>query len=196
MWPKQRPVRKPMLQEISNDILNDRYYQALKLTKKLIEYEQEVVNVYATQLEAYRTAKNSSNMSGREIEAAALTRCATMLSDCQKHWDSPVRDKELDEALCTNQRVWSILQSELVRPDNPLPKKLKEDLLTLSVFIDKRIIEVMANPESAKLNILIDINLNLAAGLNSMPANEEISEKEPSAMPVPPQRLSQASTRA
>lgn len=38
------PSRKPMLQEISNDILNDRYYQALKLTKKLIEYEQEVVN--------------------------------------------------------------------------------------------------------------------------------------------------------
>jgi len=38
------PSRKPILQEISNDILNDRYYQALKLTKKLIEYEQEVVN--------------------------------------------------------------------------------------------------------------------------------------------------------
>ena len=38
------PSRKPILQEISNDILNDRYYQALKLTKQLIEYEQEVVN--------------------------------------------------------------------------------------------------------------------------------------------------------
>ena len=38
------PSRKPMLQEISNDILNDRYYQALKLTRKLIEYEQEVIN--------------------------------------------------------------------------------------------------------------------------------------------------------
>jgi flagellar biosynthesis repressor protein FlbT len=38
------PSRKPMLQEISNDILNDRYYQALKLTKKLIEYEREIIN--------------------------------------------------------------------------------------------------------------------------------------------------------
>jgi len=38
------PSRKPILQEISDHILNDRYYQALKLTKKLIEYEQEVVN--------------------------------------------------------------------------------------------------------------------------------------------------------
>jgi flagellar biosynthesis repressor protein FlbT len=38
------PSRKPMLQEIGDHILNDRYYQALKLTKKLIEYEQEVIS--------------------------------------------------------------------------------------------------------------------------------------------------------
>jgi len=38
------PSRKPMLQAISAHILNESYYQALKLTKKLIEYEQEVVN--------------------------------------------------------------------------------------------------------------------------------------------------------
>lgn len=37
------PSRKPILQEISNRILNGQYYQALKLAKKLIEYEQEVV---------------------------------------------------------------------------------------------------------------------------------------------------------
>ncbi len=38
------PSTKPLLQEISNHILNERYYQALKLTKKLIVYEEEVVN--------------------------------------------------------------------------------------------------------------------------------------------------------
>ncbi|HLZ18792.1 MAG TPA: flagellar biosynthesis repressor FlbT [Smithellaceae bacterium] len=38
------PSQKALLQEISNHILNDRYYQALKLTKKLIEYEEEIVN--------------------------------------------------------------------------------------------------------------------------------------------------------
>ena len=38
------PSTRPILQEISNDILNDRYYQALKQTRKLIDYEQEVVN--------------------------------------------------------------------------------------------------------------------------------------------------------
>ena len=38
------PSRRPMLKEISENILNARYYQALKLTKKLIEYEREVID--------------------------------------------------------------------------------------------------------------------------------------------------------
>lgn len=41
---KAAPSTTVLLQEISNEILNDRYYQAMKLTKKLIEYETEVVN--------------------------------------------------------------------------------------------------------------------------------------------------------
>ena len=36
------PSRKPMLKVISENILDARYYQALKLTKKLIDYEREV----------------------------------------------------------------------------------------------------------------------------------------------------------
>lgn len=126
----------------------------------------------AAQLNAYKAVRNSY-MSGREIEAGALIRCALMLSDCQNNWDAPSRDKALDEALRTNQRVWSILQSELVKEDNPLPIQIRESLLTLSVFIDNRIIQVMAHPEPAKLKILIDINLNIAAGLNKKPDIEE-----------------------
>lgn len=126
------------------------------------------LGVYAPQLEAYRTVQNA-NASGREIEAGALTRCALLLSDCRKSWNVPGREETLAEALRINQKVWSILQSELSRIDNPLPKKLKEDILSLSLFIDKRIIEVMAYPAPEKLKILIDINLNLAAGLRSRP---------------------------
>ena len=125
--------------------------------------------IYAPQLEAYKTVKIAS-ASGRDIEAGALTRCALMLSDCQKNWDAPDREEKLAEALRINQQVWSIFQSELTSKDNPLPRKLKEDILSLSVFIDKRIIEVMAYPAPEKLKILIDINLNLAAGLRSNPS--------------------------
>jgi flagellar protein FlaF len=110
-------------------------------------------------------------MSGREIEAAALSRCAILLSDCEKNWDAPEREVKLVEALRTNQKVWSIFQSELMRKDNPLHRQLKENILNLSLFIDKRTLEVMAYPAPEKLKILIDINLNLAAGLRSNPSS-------------------------
>lgn len=126
--------------------------------------------MYDKQLDAYRTGQNTS-ISGREIEAAALSRCALLLSACQKNWDAPDRDEKLDVALRTNQMVWSILQSELVKNDNPLPIEIRESLLTLSIFLDYRIIQVMAHPEPEKIQILIDINLNLAAGLRGSPAD-------------------------
>lgn len=125
--------------------------------------------VYAMQLDAYRTAQNTT-VSGRDIEAAALTRCALMLADCQKNWTVPDRDEALADALRKNQMVWSILQSELIKDDNPLPIEIRNNLLTLSVFVDKRIIDVLAKPAPEKLKILIDINLNLAAGLRGSPA--------------------------
>ena len=125
--------------------------------------------MYAPQLEAYKTVQ-IANASGRDIEAGALTRCALMLSDCQENWDAPDREEMLAEALRANQVVWSIFQSELTSKDNPLPRQLKENILSLSVFMDKRILEVMAYPAPEKLQILIDINLNLAAGLRSSPS--------------------------
>ncbi len=127
--------------------------------------------MYPRELEAYRTAQNTDNMSGREIEAAALTRCAVLLDDCRKNWDAPHRSDKLSDALRTNQMVWSILQSELVKDDNPLPIDIRQNILTLSVFIDNRIIQIMASPAPEKLKIIIDINLNLAAGLRGSPAD-------------------------
>ena len=52
-----------------------------------------------------------------------------------------------------------------MKADNPLPKQLKQDILSLSSFIDKRILEVMGNPAPERLGIIIKLNLNLAAGL-------------------------------
>lgn len=120
--------------------------------------------MYANQLEAYRTVQKTT-MSGREIEAAVLTKAAILLKDCQNKWNDDNRNAKLDEALKYNQKIWSIFQSELANDDNPLPKDIRNNILSLSAFIDKRIFEVMAFPSSEKLDIIININLNLAAGL-------------------------------
>ena len=122
--------------------------------------------MYATQLEAYRTVQKTT-MSGREIEASVLISAAMKLKQIQDNWTMKDRNKRLDEALKYNQLIWTIFQSELAKPDNPLPQKIREDILSLSAFIDKRTFNVMSYPSPDKLTVLININLNIAAGLRT-----------------------------
>jgi flagellar protein FlaF len=118
------------------------------------------------------TAKMS--MSDREVEASALTKAALLLQNCQEHWGAPDRESKLAEALEFNQKLWSIFQTSLAEPDHPMPVALRQDILRLGVYIDKRIFEVMAYPAAEKLGIIIQINQNLAAGLRSGTAAPEM----------------------
>ena len=122
--------------------------------------------MYAQKLEAYGNAQKEV-VNGRELEALVLNRAAMKLKVCQDNWDAKDRDDRLIEALKYNQSVWSIFQSELAKPENPLPGELKQNILSLSLFVDKRIIDVMSFPSPEKLDIIININRNIAAGLNA-----------------------------
>jgi flagellar biosynthesis activator protein FlaF len=115
------------------------------------------------------TSMQKETLSGRELEASVLTRAGLMLKQVQENWDVPGREEKLLEAIKFNQKVWSFFQAELSDPENPLPQKLREDILNLSIFVDKRLFEVMANPNKEKLNIVIDIDFNIAAGLRTQP---------------------------
>lgn len=122
--------------------------------------------MYQAALKAYESV-NKSTMSGRDVEAEVLTKAALKLKECQDNWQENGRDAKLAVALKYNQRVWTIFQAELEKPENPLPNSLKADLLRLSVFIDKRTLETLAYPSPEKLTILININRNIAAGLRA-----------------------------
>lgn len=108
---------------------------------------------------------DKETMSGRETEARVLTQAALKLIDCQKNWNTSNRNKLLDASLKYNQKVWSILQVEVSKSDNPLPLNIRQNIIQLSRFIDQRIFDTMAFPDANKLNIIIKINQNIAAGL-------------------------------
>jgi flagellar protein FlaF len=124
--------------------------------------------VYSNAVNAYQKVVKATN-SGRETEARVLSEAALRLKRCQESWESPGLEGRLDEALKYNQKIWSLFQGELARADNPLPQKLRVDILRLAAFIDKRIFEIMAFPAPEKLSIIININQNLAAGLRGSP---------------------------
>lgn len=121
--------------------------------------QQNSVNAYTT--------IQKENLSGRELEASVLSRAGLMLKSVKDNWDAPDREKKFFDAIKFNQKVWSFFQAELSDPENPLPKTLREDILNLSIFIDKRLFEVMAFPDPEKLSIVIDIDFNIAAGLRT-----------------------------
>ena len=127
--------------------------------------------MYQNPLKAYET-QHKETRSGRTLEASVLMRAAQKLKECQDNWNAENRESQLNEAIRFNQMIWSIFQGELALEENPLPVELKQQLLSLSAFIDKRIFETMAYPAPEKLSILIDINQNIAAGLMSLPNKE------------------------
>lgn len=118
------------------------------------------------------TSMQKEVLSGRELEASVLTRAGLMLKQVQENWDEPDREQKLMDAIKFNQKVWSFFQAELSDPENPLPVNIREDILNLSLFVDKRLFEVIAAPDPAKLKIVIDINFNIAAGLRTSPPSE------------------------
>jgi flagellar protein FlaF len=111
-------------------------------------------------------------LTGRALEAQVLTRAANMLKDCQNHWNENGHDDRFDTAVRFNQKVWTFFQAELSDPENPLPKEIRENVLSLSIFIDRRLIEVLINPVPEPLTAIININQNIAAGLMAKPTTE------------------------
>lgn len=115
-------------------------------------------------LNAYQDVERAT-LSGRELEAAVLNKAATLLIDAKNRWNEADHEASLDQALKYNQRVWSFFQVEVSSEENPLPVEIKRNLLALSSLVDRRTFDIMAYPEPDKLDMLIHINHNIAAGL-------------------------------
>ncbi|MEJ5358207.1 MAG: flagellar biosynthesis regulator FlaF [Desulfobacterales bacterium] len=128
--------------------------------------------MYPAALKTYDQVRRTTQ-NGRELEAEVLSKAAHRLQHCRDHWPDIQGGGRLHEALKYNQRIWTILQAELEKPENPLPQELKRNLLRLSLFIDRRTLEILADPRPEKLSILIEINRNIAAGLRSRLLSEK-----------------------
>jgi flagellar protein FlaF len=132
--------------------------------------------MFADPRQAYDTAMRTS-VSGRELEARALSKAARQLEECMQDWDSPGRAERLDQAIRFNQRLWTFFQTELARPDHPLPVELRVNLLRLSQFIDRRSFDVTANPNPSALKALVDLNRQMAEALRTGASAEDPAPK-------------------
>jgi flagellar protein FlaF len=99
----------------------------------------------------------------REMEADKLLFAAQQLATIRDSWES--KQFELGAALLNNRKLWSVLMTSVMRPENPLPRELRQNVANIGIFVMKQTVDVMDNPQPEKLGALIHINRELAAGL-------------------------------
>jgi len=121
-------------------------------------------NPYASQQRAAL-----ENAPPQAAEGYALIELARRLDDAAK---TPEDIETIREVVRLNWRVWTIFQAELVDPACQTPIAIRENLLSLSNFIDKRSAELIATPDAAKLIVLVNVNRQIGAGLLGSPSDD------------------------
>ncbi|MCM2344132.1 MAG: flagellar biosynthesis regulator FlaF [Alphaproteobacteria bacterium] len=123
-------------------------------------------NPYASASRHYDTHAKNTTGDPRELEARVLIKSAKQLQDLQARWDSGMTPLELDEALLYNRQIWMIFVDTAVENTGTgHTVELRNNIANLGAFIFKQTIDIMAAPKKEKLDILIEINREIAGGL-------------------------------
>lgn len=111
-------------------------------------------------------AQQQSALVGRTGEAHAFAEAARRLHEARQGG----RRIDMVRALKHNLNLWTHVQAEVAAPDHPMSGELRDNIVGLSVFVDRRTIEALADPDPALLDALIDINRNMARGQMAPPS--------------------------
>lgn len=121
-------------------------------------------NPYAQAAGAYNQGAQSTP-DQRQLEGRVLLKAAKMIHDMQENWDKMDTDA-LESTLKYNRQIWMMFyDTALENPDGDRPDALRSNIINLANFIFKREVEILAEPQKEKLDVLISINKEIAAGL-------------------------------
>lgn len=109
-------------------------------------------------------------VSPRVLEANLLSRAAAQLQRIRDDWDANRGD--LFEALLFNRKLWNVFLTSVTSEDSKLPREVRENIANLGIFVMKQTLATQSNPEARKLDALININRELAAGLRTAAGTE------------------------
>lgn len=135
-------------------------------------------NPYAQASGAYDTNAKANAGNQREMEARILYKSNRQLQLLIDHWDTREKDA-LDVALKYNRDIWMLFyDTALENKDGNRPNDLRSNIVNLANFIFKRELDVLSDPKPEKLQILININNEIAAGLMTQPQGEASPQQQ------------------
>lgn len=122
-------------------------------------------NPYAKAAGTYDQHARSHTPDQRELEARVLLKAARKMQQLQEHWDG-ITAEELDDVLNYNRQIWLMFVDTAIEDGDPgRPTTLRNNIANLGLFIFKHILDILAAPKKDKLDILIEINREIATGL-------------------------------
>ena len=104
--------------------------------------------------------------SPRELEANLLSKSASALQRVHDNWDSTPR-KDLAVALQFNRRLWTVFMNSATSNESVLPIDVRNNIANLGIFIMKQSMQLQLSPTPQSLEVLININRQIAAGLRA-----------------------------
>jgi flagellar biosynthesis activator protein FlaF len=105
--------------------------------------------------------------SPRELEAQLLMRAASKLQAVKDGAVTKMAD--VLSAVRYNRRLWLIFAISTSSPDNPLPIEIRKNVISLATFVVNRsmTLETAEEPQPERVDVLININREIAAGLRT-----------------------------
>src|SRR6218665_1188757 len=118
----------------------------------------------------------------RSLEGKILLKSARQLEDLAKRLAAGEKPtlEEVDFPLEYNRKLWMVFVNDTMNDSHPLPQEIKNNIASLGVFVFKRTLDVLADTTPEKLQVLIEINRNIATGLmKQKPADKPAADAPP-----------------
>lgn len=143
-------------------------------------------NPYARASGQYDTSAKTTSADPREIEARALIRSNKQMQALQAKWDSGITAEELNEVLTFNRQIWMMfVDTAIENTGDGHTLELRNNIANLGAFIFKHTIDILSNPKKEKLDILIELNREIAGGLMQKKPGQQADTAQPEAGPAP-----------
>jgi len=113
-------------------------------------------------VEAYQQAARQT-VPPRDLEANLLSKAAAHFQRIRNDWDG--LSDELQTALVFNRKLWTVFLTSVTDEESQLPLAVRQNIANLGVFVLSQTAELQVDPVPEKLDILVKINRELAAGL-------------------------------
>ena len=135
-------------------------------------------NPYAKAAGAYDTHAQAHTPDQRELEARILLKANRMMQELLDNWEN-ISAQQIEDALKYNRQIWMLFyDTALENKDGGRPNDLRNNIINLANFIFKREMEILADPQKQKFDVLLNINREISAGLMTQNAATEAKRRE------------------